>query len=49
MKTEVITYRTPSTLKSRYDQYRYLFNDGNGNDERTGQPLMTFEEWLENS
>lgn len=34
------------TLQDRYNLYRELADDGNGNDSTTGEPLKTFDEWL---
>jgi len=36
------------TLEDRYDIYVKCSNDGNGNDITTGEPLLTFDEWLNN-
>ena len=36
-----------ATLEERYQQYVDLAGDGKGNDAATGQPLKTFDEWLE--
>ena len=36
------------TLLERYELYLELADDGNGNDiTRPGQPLKTFDEWLD--
>jgi hypothetical protein len=34
------------TLEDRYNIYVSCTNDGKGNDIRTGEPLLTFDEWL---
>jgi len=35
-------------LEDRYRIYIECADDGKGNDITTGQPLLTFDEWLEN-
>ena len=32
---------------NEYQIYLACANDGNGNDSTTGQPLKTYQEWLE--
>jgi len=34
------------TLEDRYAIYISIANDGKGNDILTGEPLKTFDEWL---
>jgi len=34
------------TLQERYDIYVSIANDGKGNDILTGEPLKSFDEWL---
>lgn len=34
------------TLEDRYNVYIQCADDGNGNDITTGEPLKTFDEWL---
>jgi len=38
--------RARGTNKDEYDTYVYCLDDGKGNDVTTGQPLKTFDEWL---
>ena len=38
--------QTRGTNENEYQIYLSCCDDGNGNDFRTGQPLKTFEEWL---
>ena len=33
-------------LKDQWENYRRFADDGNGNDSTTGEPLKTFDEWL---
>jgi len=33
-------------LRDRYAIYLSCANDGNGNDSLTGEPLLTFNQWL---
>jgi hypothetical protein len=36
------------TLRDKYDIYVVCCDDGFGNDKETGEPLLTFDEWLNN-
>ena len=36
------------SLNDAYEVYLYCANDGKGNDQNTGQPLLSFDEWLGN-
>lgn len=36
------------TLEDRYEIYVQCVDDGNGNDSITGEPILTFDEWLNN-
>jgi len=38
--------RARGTNKDEYETYVYCLDDGKGNDVTTGQPLKTFDEWL---
>ena len=33
-------------LLERYENYRRCVDDGKGNDSTTGEPIKTFDEWL---
>ena len=35
------------SLNDAYDVYLFCANDGQGNDQNTGKPLKTFNEWLD--
>ena len=35
-----------STLTDRYESYVILADNGEGVDTTTGEPLLTFDEWL---
>jgi hypothetical protein len=39
-------YIRKGTLKEEYDNYLEGFDDGNGNNKITGEPLLTYDEWL---
>ena len=36
------------SLDDAYNVYLFCANDGQGNDQNTGQPLLSFDEWLNN-
>jgi len=38
---------TKETLKDRYNVYLKCADDGKGNDITTGEPLLTFNQWLD--
>ena len=35
-------------LQDAYEVYLFCANDGKGNDQNTGQPLLSFDEWMNN-
>ena len=35
------------SLDDAYNVYLFCANDGQGNDQNTGKPLKTFDEWLD--
>ena len=39
-------YRNEGSLRDRYEIYLACADDGNGIDITTGEPLLTFDEWL---
>ena len=41
------TGQSQGTLEDRYEGYLAGADDGHGNDNLTGRPLLTFEEWLD--
>lgn len=46
--TERSRTRYEPTLEERYNAYRVFADDGKGGDiTRNGEPLLTFDEWLE--
>ena len=36
------------SLEDAYDVYLFCANDGQGNDQNTGKPLLSFDEWMNN-
>ena len=41
-------FNNQGTPEDKYQIYLDQANDGNGNDSTTGEPLLTFDEWLNN-
>jgi len=42
----MIRTQTRGTCEQEYQIYIDLADDGHGNDENTGQPLKSFDEWM---
>lgn len=49
MRWDAAQYDNPreyGNLVDRWENYKQFADDGNGNDSTTGEPLKTFDEWL---